>query len=198
MIRLITSGLIVFGVLAAVVGVSVAVFTDQAAITESQFTTGTVELDIAPNTEGPLVDDTDDSPGSFNATSISGPIITDLLPTEIETFEFWLRNSTTDGDVSLSLNTAVAAVGTPDPDVSANLLISFACDDDGDGVITGDDPAIGPTPLGTWASGPFVPGFSLAPTIQRHCRMNATLGSGATAEGASASFNATFTGSTPP
>lgn len=183
MIRLLTSGLIIFGVLAAVAGLSVAQFSDSVTIDNSTFATGTVDLQIALNTGA-------DVPGTFGSL-ITGPDVSGLLPSETETFEFWLKNNTTDGPVSLDISALLTGITTTHADMNENLLVGFSCNSGAS--------AIAAKKLSDWtSSASFVAPLSLAAGAQTLCEMTATLDTDATASGgASATFDTTFTGTTP-
>jgi hypothetical protein len=202
MMRLVVSGLVIFAVLAAVAGVSGALFTSAPAIaTDNTFTTGSADLQIAS--------DVSNAPGTYGS-SIPGADVSGLLPGDEETFTFWLKNNSA-GDLELDLAAALtnisAATGT---DLESNLTVNITCDNSS----ANRDGGTGAQNITDWAaetsavslndghhalSGRL--GASNATngsgTDESKCTMTATLASASTAAAQTVSFDAEFTGTQP-
>ena len=198
-LRLLTSALVIFGALAAVAGVSSALFSDSATLENSTFATGEgADLLIAP--EGP------ESPGTY-ADSILGPTITNMLPGDTETFTFWLKNNSDSETLSLDLSTIIENVNSlpVDSTLRDDLSVGFTCDVGDDDSTTPDGPGITPKTLNDWDNdvsamtglGTLGPNDGTVNGIgsdEAECIMTATLSSSSTAENNSVNFDAEFTG----
>jgi len=194
MIRLITSGLIVFGVLAAVAGLSSALFTtNPVTISGNTFSTGTAGLGISLDWD------------ERYAESIEGKTFENLVPGgDPEHFNFWLWNSST-APIELNLWTQLLQITAPD-DLKQNLMIAFSCDvgNDGEGPGDGSIPAMS---LAGWKEKGVIGqlgtlGETGAPdghgTDEARCTMTAHLDEKSNAQGATATFDAKFTGQQKP
>lgn len=193
MIRLITSGLIVFGVLAAVAGLSSALFqSNPVSMTPNTFATGSASLQIALDNQG--------TPGEYT-TLIGGADIDNLVPGGFGApFYFWLKNTSTD-PIELTLDADLTNIST-EGDLGEQLRVQFTCDvadavgDDGSTPSKSLNTWDTLTPAGTEAIGTATlgPVNDLDSSDEARCRMDSTLGVDSTASNMDASFNALFTG----
>jgi hypothetical protein len=205
MARLVISGAVVFATLAGVVGVSRALFVSApATATDSTFSTGSANLLIASDA-GVL-------PGTYGA-SIPGANVTDMTPGEERTFTFWLKNDSP-GNMELDLASDLADISlTPSTDLGTALSLDFDCDVknstnrdgetpvknvnawDADAAEPVDDPVDASTTRGQLGPSGAADGVG---TDEAECVMTTALDSGSTAQSATASFDAVFTGTQVP
>lgn len=188
-LRLVTGTLMIFGVLAAVAGVSTALFSDTVSIQNSTFATGTADLEIATDLDG--------VPGTYG-DSILGADVSGMVPGQSEDFDFWLHNAS-GGTLSLDLSAIVNDI-SGGAGIRADLMVGFTC----------PDGSILPKSLDDWEDdlaptgglGTLTPADGTVDgtgTDEAPCTMTATLDSDSTASGESATFDAVFTGTqTPP
>lgn len=188
----------VFGVLAGVAGVSRALFTSApATATANSFSTGSADLQIAS--------DVSNSPGTYG-TSIPGATVSDLTPGKTSTLVFWLKNNSS-GDMELDLASDLANVtaGT----LGSSLNIKFTCDNKTSSSTARDGETSNKT-LTAWdtdAAEPVNQGTDTTPgrlgpngtangsgSDEAKCTMTTTLDPTSNSQGASASFDAVFTG----
>ena len=193
MIRLITSGLIVFGVLAAVAGLSSALFTtNPVTISGNTFSTGTAGLGIARDWDEGYHE------------SIEGEEFGDLVPGGTKYSQaFWLWNRST-APIELNLHTQLLDI-TAGEDLMENLLIAFACDVGNDNP-EDQGPGDGHTDLmslADWKIKGVIGGLGTLGekglpdghgTDEARCTMTARLDEKSNAQGATATFDAEFTG----
>ncbi|TSC72098.1 MAG: hypothetical protein G01um101438_726 [Parcubacteria group bacterium Gr01-1014_38] len=190
MIRLITSGLIVFGVLAAVAGLSSALFTtNPVTISGNTFSTGTAGLGIARDWDEKYED------------SIKGEMFDDLVPGgDPAHSDFWLWNRST-APIELNLQTELLKITAPD-DLKQDLMIAFSCDvgNDGPGDRDGSIPAMS---LADWEKKGVIGKLGILGengppdgkgTDEARCTMTANLDEKSNAQGETATFDAQFTG----
>lgn len=198
--RLLGSGAIVFGVLAAVAGISSALFTSSpATATPNTFATGSANLQIASNSGS--------NPVLPYGTSIPGASVTGLTPGESEDFVFWLKNSSTD-NMELDLAADLANIVKPS-DLDSKLKVKFSCDVKASSTTERDGDTTEKT-LTTWDTDPpeqmnqgadTIPGrlgkngtANGAGSDEAKCTMTTTLDESSTSSNTSASFDAVFTG----
>lgn len=199
MARMLLSFALVFAALAAVAGISNALFTSEPAIAdENTFTTGSADLLIAPDATG--------TPGTYSNT-IPGASVAGLTPGETETFVFWLKNDSDDTmelDLTGDLTNISDLTGT---DFSTTMLIDFGCDVQNSTARDGSTPI---KALGTWDTdlaqtlddGHHALSGILGPsdltngtgTDEAKCTMTVSLDESSTSENSTASFDAEFIG----
>ena len=220
MARLVFSGAIVFAVLAAVAGVSGALFTtNPATATANSMSTGNAELQIAHD----------------NGTETPGPVeygetITGFDPADglvpggpAQEFNFWLKNNS---DASVDLNLFADLSGftffdnsgeTPEDlgsggggtDIDANLEVGFSCASQGEPEVTGSTPTKTLLGTGGWSNAVAALGdqFVEAAVVltpdddipgdgddEAFCTMTVSLKEGAEDANHSATFDAVFKG----
>lgn len=197
-LRLLTSGLVIFGALAGVVGVSRAVLvTNVASATNNTFSTGTASLAIAPDVNG--------TAGTYS-TTIPGFSATGLMPGETKTFKFWLKN-TSAIDLNLFADTTNTTykngadpITTTGTDLDTKMKLVFNCD-------VRNSTADGSTPtktVGTWETtvtpdqfdvgGVAKLGSTSTTSNEAQCTMVVTLDSDSASANQTAIFDAQFTG----
>ncbi len=192
MMRLLLSAVVIFGTLAAVAGLSQALFTDTATIENSTFATGSVDLVIAK-------DDAENSPVLYGP-SIGGPNVSGMFPGGGDTFMFWLKNQS-DGPASLDLSALINDINGS-ATLKDDLMVGFSCDVGDDGTADG---TIAPKPLSDWGDDalPTSGLGTLTPddgtnngtgTDEAKCIMTALLDAGSTASGQNVNFDSEFTG----
>lgn len=191
LLRLATSGAMIFGVLAAVAGVSSAIFTTPpATAAANSLSTGNASLLIAPDpiSGEPAVGD--------YTTSIPGAALTGLLPGgAAKTFKFWLKN---ESDTPIRLDSFADLRNIVKPgDLGSNLSIAFACNVQG---LSGVDGAIAAKTLDDWDDDVApVGGLGTLHTkgtasAKADCTMTASLAAASTSQGTTATFDVDFTG----
>lgn len=197
--RLLTSVGVIFGVLAAVAGVSSALFTsDPATASANTFTTGSANLSIAPDSAG--------TPGTYGS-SITGANITGLTPGESATFVFWLKNDSTD-TLELDLFADLANI-TANGDLGSMLKVQFTCDNktNNSSQRDGDTTSKSLTTWGTDVAEQMNQGTDTTPgrlgasgaangsgSDEAKCTMTATLDPASNSPATNATFDAVFTG----
>lgn len=131
LLRLATSGALVFGVLAAVAGVSSALLTtNTVTAAPNTFSTGTASLEIGSDSGG--------GPVGYGLT-IPGPTESNLVPGDTRVFTFWLRNTSSTaidlhliGDLANYVFKNGATVITDgDTDLDSKMKVIFNCDVEG-------------------------------------------------------------------
>lgn len=201
-LRFLFSASIVFAVVAAVAATSGAFSTVTPASAEDiTFTTGTASLLIAADSSG--------IPSTYGQ-SITGPTFTGLTPGEEETFTFWLKNNS-DDDMELDLSADLFEKTSGDT-LEDDLDIIFSCDVRSSTNRDGDSPE---KSLAAWytdlkealdeGGDPF-PGRlggndgvgNGTSDDEAKCVMTTTLDPTSDAQGVTVSFDADFTGETPP
>lgn len=196
-LRLLMSGLVIFATLAAVAGVSSALFTSEPAIADDNtFTTGSADLLIA-------ADD-----GLFGyGSSIAGADVSGLTPGEEANFTFWLKNASDDTmelDLTGDLTDISDLTGT---DFDTTMSVAFSCDVKNS---TSRDGGIAAKNLGTWDTDPAASmddghhalSGALGPSDvtdgsgsdEAECTMSVTLDESSTSQDSTASFDAEFVG----
>ena len=156
----ITAALVVMG------GATYAAFSGSATATNNTFAAGNANLEIAVDNNGPV---------AFGPT-IAGPNFTGILPGQTKTFDFWLKNTSSD-TLTLDLVADVSALN-PDPDadqaIDNVLLISWNCDTDFDNSLGNNTPSAAFSPR-DWLVGGNASVGSLPSGEDMFCRMIGTL-----------------------
>lgn len=156
---------------ALLVGATVAVFTDSVTQDSNTFAVGNGNLQIAP--------DTVSGPGVF-VESIDGPSFNGMFPGQTKTFDFWLKNSS-DAAIDLDLVADVTAITDPidENDAIDNvLLVSWLCDQNGNGILGDETPTSEFSPR-DWFNGGNASLGSLIPNEQMFCQMTGRIPSSA-------------------
>ncbi|MEX1997408.1 MAG: TasA family protein [Candidatus Andersenbacteria bacterium] len=197
--RLLVSGAVILAVLAAVAGVSSALFSDTATLENSTFATGNVDLLIAQEGNSPVA----------YLNSIQGPVVENMLPGQTSEFEFWLKNnSSAESEVSLDLSVLIENIQTlpaNSTDIKEDLSVGFSCDVGDDGETLGDG-SVDAKPLSDWENDGGIPTGGLGTlgpndgtvdgegSDEARCTMTATLDINSEATNKSVNFDAEFTG----
>lgn len=198
-LRLVFSAAMIFAVLAAVAGVSSALFTSAPAIaSDSTITTGSADLLIA--------EDTGSGPGTYSAL-IDGADITGLTPGETEEFSFWIQNTSTD-TIELDLAADLTNISDlTDTDFGTTMMVGLECDVQTTGTRDG---SILAKSLGTWDTdlaallddghhalsgilGPSGPADGTG-TDEAKCTMTIALDEASTSDSSAASFDTELVG----
>lgn len=117
---------------ALVAGATFAFFSDQATSDDNTFSTGNASLlitdDVIPG--NPVLPYTE---------SISGVSVSDMIPGQVETKDFWLKNDSA-GSFSMDVTADLGGLaGTTPGDLPTTLLVKFTCDTDNNGLGDGAD-----------------------------------------------------------
>ena len=113
----------IMGSLAIMGGVTFALFDDSATAQSNTFATGNADLQISLDTGG--------VPDGFGST-VDGPDFTGVLPGQTRTYDFWLKNNSSDPivlDLTADVN-AITPADDPDQDIDNALLVRWVCDND--------------------------------------------------------------------
>lgn len=119
--KIATSAMSIFSALAIAGGTTYALLDDSVTATGNTFATGTANLEISLDNAG--------SPLGYGVT-IEGPDFTGILPGESRSYDFWLRNNSTD-PIVLDLNADVTTINPASDgaqDIDNALLVKWLCD----------------------------------------------------------------------
>jgi hypothetical protein len=179
--QLILSFLIITGVAGSVFAGTKAILSPEVRLTSNSFSTGTVGLQISKSTSS--------APSSFTDASITG-FVGKLLPGQAVSQPVWLRNSSTDTDLSIAAQIANVSGEIP----PADITVTFT-------PVANDGTDSGGAPVSATMAGWLTPG-SLSSTIlhnngKQRYRMDLELAASSTAAG-TINFDFVFTGTQTP
>lgn len=169
-------------------GATYAAFSGSASATSNTFATSTAELLISSDPSG--------TEGTFSPT-VDGQDFSGVLPGQTKTFNFWLKNNSS--DMAMSLVADVSAIVDADDSsqqLDNQLLVSWTCDSDGDNSLGDETPSPEFSPRDWLVGGNASILASLPASTKRFCQMTGRLPSTATndAAGETMSFDVMYDG----